>query len=68
MEGIGPRIQTAREAQRMKQVELARATGLHYTAISNLENGWRKPNVEHLYKLCFALRCSADEILNLPKS
>lgn len=63
---FGIRAKTARERRGMSQTDLARATGMDQAWISNIEAGRRDPNLQNLFRLCLALRVSADELLGLP--
>lgn len=61
--GFASLLREAREYEGMTQAELAEKTGLQPTAISHFETGARRPCIENLRKLCKALRCSADSLL-----
>jgi transcriptional regulator with XRE-family HTH domain len=48
---VGRRIRALREKKRFTQGELAQATGLTRTSITNLEAGMQRPPLETLYRI-----------------
>lgn len=48
---IGTAVKQLRKKQGLSQVELAERSGLNQTALSQIENGNRRPNAESLKKL-----------------
>jgi len=63
--GFASLLRESREYAGLTQAELAEKTGLQPTAISHFETGTRRPCINNLRKLCKALRCSADSLLQL---
>lgn len=63
--GFASLLRESREYAGMTQAELAEKTGLQPTAISHFETGSRRPCINNLRKLCKALHCSADSLLQL---
>jgi transcriptional regulator with XRE-family HTH domain len=61
-ESIGRRLIAARQAAGMQAVELAAASGVAPNAISNWENGTRRPSVDQLALVLPILRVSSDWI------
>ena len=66
MQGFGQRLRAAREAKGWTQEQLAGYSGIRTPEISRLERGRRMPMATTLYKLCWALEVSSDELLGLP--
>ena len=62
---IGGRIARARNAAKMKQVDLGAAIGVSDQTISNWEVGLRTPRADLMKKMCLTLGCSADYLLGL---
>jgi len=52
---LGERIQLARKRRGLKQIELARDTGIRNSRLSLIEHGWEKPKADELQKLNAAL-------------
>lgn len=63
---FGQSVKQVREAQGMRQVDLAQAVGVGDTYISAIEHGDHDPSAWLLRKLCLALDISADVLLALP--
>lgn len=49
---------------RMTQRELADATGLSESAISNYVNGKQIPTVRAIINICYELGCNADDLID----
>jgi transcriptional regulator with XRE-family HTH domain len=62
---FGKRVQAARIANGLSQVELAEKLGVTKQTISNIETGYRATSIEMLYDICKLLNVSADELLGL---
>lgn len=62
---LGKRIAKVRKDRGFTQVELAQATGVIQTIISDYERGKLRPNPEMLVKLAHSLQVSTDEILGV---
>jgi transcriptional regulator with XRE-family HTH domain len=60
---IGQKLREIREAKKMSQVEIAKATGLVQPYVSRVENGHTIPGVETLEKWASALRVPLYQIL-----
>jgi len=67
MNDLSDRIRLMRIAQNLNQTQLAEIVGVTQPFMSDIEKGRRKPSIEVLQKLCDALGCSADYLLNRPK-
>lgn len=66
---IATRLRKARENHRygLSQSQVARAAGMHPSAIAHIEAGNREPCAANIVKLCKALDISADYLLGLTK-
>lgn len=62
---FGARLKRRREFVGLSQWELASDIGTEQGHISKWEQGKRSPTIRNLYKLCLALKCSADLLLGL---
>ena len=62
---LGKRIAKIRKDRGFTQIELAEATGVIQTIISDYERGKLRPNPEMLVKLAQALQVSTDELLGV---
>lgn len=62
-EAIASNISRAMLRSGMRNAELARMTGLTKTAVGYYVAGKCEPKASHLKRLCEALGCSADDIL-----
>ena len=60
---IGARIREARKERGLTQEQLAEASGLSATYISNLERGLQTANLEAFASICNALRVSSVVLL-----
>ena len=60
---IGQKLREIREAKKMSQVEISRATGLVQPYVSRVENGHTIPGVENLEKWASALKIPLYQIL-----
>ncbi len=65
---IGERIKNKREACGLTQKQLARLIDVNEAVVSNWETGKNRPNTDVLKKLCDALSCTADCLLDLSVS
>lgn len=61
---IGKRILDKRIQAHLTQEKLARQAGISLSFLGHIERGTRKLSVDTLYKICMALSCSADELLD----
>lgn len=60
---IGQKLREIREAKKISQVEIAKATGLVQPYVSRVENGHTVPGVETLEKWASALKIPLYQIL-----
>lgn len=60
---LGRRIQRHRKARRFSQVELGKRLDISRSSIANIENGFHKPSVFQIYKICMALNLPLEEVL-----
>ena len=60
---IGKRVRKARLRRKMTQLQLAEASGLSTTFISNIENGKQSMNIQALIALSDALDVYADSLI-----
>lgn len=60
-------IQYYRELRGITQVVLAKKLGVSQGAVSNWENGDRKPDVFMMKQIAEILDCTVDELLTEPK-
>ena len=60
-------IQHYRELRGITQVVLAEKLGVSQGAVSNWENGDRKPDVFMMKRIAEILGCTVDELLTEPK-
>lgn len=63
MTEIAKRITKARESMKLSQAELAKMIDVSPAAISQYENGDKKPSIENLQKLSDALKVSTDYLM-----
>ncbi|WP_052344214.1 helix-turn-helix domain-containing protein [Bacillus ndiopicus] len=61
--GVGERIAAKIKEQKLKQIDVARATGISKNAISNYINGNRIPDTESIYKLATFFSVSIEWLL-----
>ena len=59
---LGARIRTLRQRLEWSQEDLAEATGLHRTYVSQLERGLRNPTLAVLTRLAAALQVDLTEL------
>ncbi len=64
MNDLSDRIRLLRISQSLNQKQLANQVGITQPFLSDIEKGKRRPSIEVLQKLCDALGCSADYLLN----
>jgi len=62
-DALGKRIQGHRKAKRFSQIELGKRLDISRSSIANIENGFHKPSVFQIYKICLALNLPLQEIL-----
>ena len=60
---VGPRLRAKREALRLSQDELARASGVAQPTISQIECGSTSTKLDTLAKLAEALGCSLVDLI-----
>ena len=56
-------IQKYRKSKKMKQTELAKATGIKCSTLSQYETGKREPSIEALKNIANVLDCSIDDLI-----
>lgn len=61
---LGDNLVRQRRLAGLTQEEVSVRTSLHRTEVSQLERGLRIPRVDTLLKLCGALECEAEELLD----
>lgn len=66
--GLGKRLEQQRLLNKLSQKEVAIATGISPSAISNYENGERTPSLQALIALARIYRCSTDYLLGFEMS
>lgn len=62
---LGSRIASMRGYRRLTQEELGGIVGVSKQTMSGWEHDSSRPNADYLRKLCVALDCSADYLLEL---
>ena len=62
---LGEKIKEIRQANRITQVELARALNVTKQSVSNWENDNIQPSVELLKQIAVFFHCSVDYLLEL---
>ena len=60
---LGDNMKKIREAKKMSQGDICRATGADRAYISNVESGNKNPTLETLTKIAGALDVSVDKLL-----
>lgn len=60
---LGMKIHDLRKEQGFTQEQLAEIMGISLSFLGHIERGTRVLSVETLKKVCMALHCSADELL-----
>lgn len=68
LNGVGPRLQTLREARGMTLADLAERTGVSTSTLSRLENGQRRASLEVLLPLAQVFRVPLDELVGAPET
>ncbi|MCD5314434.1 helix-turn-helix domain-containing protein [Kineosporia babensis] len=68
LEGIGPRLHSARKARGRTLKSLAEETGLSVSTLSRLESGLRRPTLDLLIPLAQALHVALDQLVAAPAS
>ncbi len=63
LKALGDGIRSVRTEQKMTQVELGEAAGLHRTYITDIENGLRNLSFMTLLKVCTALQCPLSRLI-----
>jgi transcriptional regulator with XRE-family HTH domain len=59
---VGLRIKLLRTAQQIKQIELARLTGIPFWTLSRIECGWQEPSDAQISELAAALRVPPEAL------
>lgn len=62
---IGEKIKAARISANMTQAELAEKLGIAYQNIGQIESGKRKPKLETVVKIAYALGCRFEDLVGL---
>ena len=62
---LGLRIASMRGYRRLTQEQLGDMVGVSKQALSGWEHGTSRPNADYIRKLCLALGCSSDYLLEL---
>lgn len=65
MTEIGEKIRSARISANMTQAELAEKLGVAYQNIGQIESGKRKPKLETIVKIAYALGCRVEDLIGL---
>jgi transcriptional regulator with XRE-family HTH domain len=63
---FGGALRAAREAAGLTQAQLAERAGLHLSAITRFEQGWREPSLSTAAALAKALGIKVDDLLKPP--
>ena len=64
---VGENIRTWRELKGLKQLDLAKRIEISPEALSNIENGISKPNIERLEDIADALAIEVSQLLVNPQ-
>jgi transcriptional regulator with XRE-family HTH domain len=64
---VGENIRTWRELKGLKQVDLAKRINISPEALSNIETGVSKPNIERLEDIADALEIEINQLLLNPQ-
>lgn len=67
LDDVGPRVRAARLQRDVTLTALARETGISTSTLSRLEVGQRKPSLELLLPIAFALQLPLDELIAAPR-
>ena len=62
---IGEKIKEIRKERGLTQEDLSKLTGITSAAIINIEKGHNTPSPNSIYKICEALKCNYDKLLEL---
>ena len=62
---LGSRIASMRGYRQMTQEQLGSLVGVSKQTMSGWEHDTSKPNADYIRRLCLALDCSADYLLEL---
>lgn len=62
---LGKRIASMRGYRQMTQEQLGSIVGVSKQTMSGWEHDTSKPNADYIRKLCLALKCTADYLLEL---
>lgn len=65
---LGARLAAAREAAGLVQDDAAAIAGVHKQTWSKWERGVQQPDCASLFRICKAMRVSADHLLGLGKA
>lgn len=63
MKRLGDKIKTGRLKAKMKQIDLAKKLGVHFTQISHWELGRREPRISTVKKICAILNIDEGALL-----
>jgi transcriptional regulator with XRE-family HTH domain len=64
---VGENIRIWRDLKGLKQVDLAKKIGISKEAMSNIETGESKPNIERLEDIADALEIEVSQLLTNPQ-
>jgi transcriptional regulator with XRE-family HTH domain len=65
MKSFGEKLKTIRETLEMTQGDVAEFSGLKPSAISHFETGRRKPGLKNIVRLCRALNCEPNALIDV---
>lgn len=68
LKAIGDRIRAIRKDKGLSQEKLAELAGIHFTFMSDIENGKRNASIYSYYSIASALDITLSELVNLPIS
>lgn len=65
---LGQNLEVLRKKRDWSQVQLAKASGIPRTTITNIESGSANPSLSNLIKLAAALNVGLEELLSRPRA
>ncbi len=65
MKKFGKRVKLIRKKRDISQSQLAEKCEIHYTYLSSLERGHRNVSLVIIHKLCRALNCSPNDLIEM---
>ncbi|MBG6182378.1 transcriptional regulator with XRE-family HTH domain [Arthrobacter sp. CAN_A214] len=68
LDGVGPRLRSARQRRELTLGEVSTATGISVSTLSRLESGQRRPNLELLLPLAQLFRTPLEELIGAPST